>query len=423
MRESKVTEYNECSDIRLLTTVYGSMIDALLTGIQAYCNTLSARKAELVARETLTEGCSQIKDDVVIQYIKSGPKIEFTLQAVDSNGSVTKLEEGDRSLLMKCASITLFDIPSYEKPGTILGSLVFSESFMDSEIKVKMREGSTSINSSYLLLTDHIQRFHSWTHSKIKDDRELFESKLEDKTLHEHFGDLLLSGDPVNIGCASTLCMPPEEASLYAYENGLIIVCPQYGAIVLHGNHIRSARFYDGDSSNTVAVLVIEYHSTFVPFIPNHLRNEYGQIVLLFTPKSKAYKHLYSDVLYKWREDEDSPKVRRVDVLPENCHLMHNLIQHKYMSSSSKKIQTSLQKASVLLPHLYRFIDHFSASSVGWYPIPECDINKILKYKDDTDVVPEPEAEIIVTIISGVPGSYQDQMCDVLSNLSKEQNR
>ncbi|XP_060551102.1 dynein axonemal assembly factor 9-like, partial [Ruditapes philippinarum] len=196
--------------------------------------------------------------------------------------------------MVKCASITLYDIPSKEKPGSILGSLVFSETFLDSEIKVATKDGSVGMNSSYLLLTDHIPRHHCWTHTNLLEDKKLFQGKLENKSLSEHFGALLLSGDPINVGCASTLCMPPEEACLYAFENGLVIVCDQYGAIVLHGNHIRSARFYDGDTSNTVAVLVIEYHSTFVPFIPFHLRNDEGQLMLMFTPKSKAYKHLYS---------------------------------------------------------------------------------------------------------------------------------
>ena len=31
--------------------------------------------------------------------------------------------------------------------------------------------------------------------------------------------------------------------------------------------------------------------------------------------------------------------------------------------------------------------------------------------------------QIVVTILSGIPGSYQNNMADVLSNLSKEQNR
>ena len=47
---------------------------------------------------------------------------------------------------------------------------------------------------------------------------------------------------------------------------------------------------------NTVAVLVIEYQPNFVPFVPFHLVNEDCQLILLFAPKSKAYKHLYSDV-------------------------------------------------------------------------------------------------------------------------------
>jgi hypothetical protein len=50
--------------------------------------------------------------------------------------SSNSLTDGSRNLMVKCASITLYDIPSKEKPGSILGSLVFSETFLDSEIKV-----------------------------------------------------------------------------------------------------------------------------------------------------------------------------------------------------------------------------------------------------------------------------------------------
>ncbi|XP_053407607.1 dynein axonemal assembly factor 9-like isoform X1 [Mercenaria mercenaria] len=422
-QESKVTEYEASADLRLLTFLYGSMVDAVLTGIQAYCNTLSLKQAEEVAEETLYESCSGAKDDVVSGYVKTGPRIHFTLQAVDHSGCMHSLTEGTRNLMVKCASFTLYDIPSYEKSGTVLGSLVFSETFLDSEIKVSTKDGSVGINSSYLLLTDHIPRYHCWTHTGLSEDKKLFQTKLEDKSLSEHFGALLLSGDPINLGCASTLCMPPEEASLFAFENGLVILCEQYGAIVLHGNHIRSARFYDGDTSNTVAVLVIEYHSTFVPFIPFHLRNEEGQLMLMFTPKSKAYKHLYSQVLHTWREDADSPKVKVVSELPENCHLMHSLIQHHHSSTSSNRVKTALQKASVSLPHLYKFLDHFSASSVGWYPVPETDLRKVLRLPKNAEIEEEPEIEIVVAIISGIPGSHQEQMCDVLSKLSKDQNR
>ena len=50
------------------------------------------------------------------------------------------------------------------------------------------------------------------------------------------------------------------------------------------------------DTSNTVAVLLLEYQSTYVPFLPHHLQNDDCQLILMFTPKSKAYKHLYADV-------------------------------------------------------------------------------------------------------------------------------
>lgn len=424
-QEARVAEYEGCSDLRLMTVLYGCVIDAVLMGIQVYSSTLSLKQAADVAMETLRRECVGIGDGVVAEYLKRNSVVSFCLQAVDSGGCIVGLVEGQRSLLVKNACICLHDIPSLEKPSSEIGSIIFSESFLDSQIKIQGVDGSIHLDSTYLLLTDHIPRHQTWAYANVETDRKLFQAKLEADITLDNFGKLLLSGDPVHLGCGNTLCMPPKEATLYAYENGLVLLCPQYGAIVLHGNHITSARFYDGDSSSTVALLVLEYQSTFLPFLPFYLQNEECQLILLFTPKSKAYQHLYTDVLHAWREDtySDSPKVKRVKELPDNCQLLYNLVQHRYNWMSAAKVKTPLQMAASSLPHLYRFLDHFCVSSAGWYTIPESELCKVLQRAGTSDNQNTAENEIVVTILSGIPGSHQDQMCDVLSNLSKEQNR
>ncbi|WAR21358.1 CT194-like protein [Mya arenaria] len=406
---------------RLLTVLYGAMVDAVLAGIQAYSSTLGIKQAADAALEIFAAVCSEVKDDAVVQFLKGKPNITFSMVATDSHGIPVTLAEGKKSLLVKTTSLTISDIPSPDTPGTLLGSLVFSETFLDSQIQVLQKDGSLRLDGTYLLLTDHVPRYRAWAVTSLVDERKCLQQKLEGPSLKENFGDLLLSGDPIHLGCSRTHCLPPEEAILYAFENGLVILCPQYGAVALHGNHIRSAQFYDGDTSNTVAVLVLEYQSTFLPFLPFHLQNEECQLILMFTPKSKAYKHLYSDVLHTWRKDEDSPKVKRIDQLPDNCSLMHALLQHEYMELSMGKVKTALQKASSGLPHLYRFLEHFSLGSLGWLPVPETDLGAVLGRAGGQVV--DTEAEIVVTILSGVPGSHQQDMCDILTSMSKEQNR
>ena len=44
-----------------------------------------------------------------------------------------------------------------------------------------------------------------------EEDRKSLESKLEGHSLEENFGKLLLSGDPVSIGCSANLTYPPDE--------------------------------------------------------------------------------------------------------------------------------------------------------------------------------------------------------------------
>ena len=47
------------------------------------------------------------------------------------------VRDGERTLLVKCATMTMYDIPSCEKSGQTVGSLIFSESFLDSVLRVK----------------------------------------------------------------------------------------------------------------------------------------------------------------------------------------------------------------------------------------------------------------------------------------------
>ena len=47
------------------------------------------------------------------------------------------ISEGQRCLLVKCATMAMYDIPSSERIGQLAGSLVFSESFLDSVLRVK----------------------------------------------------------------------------------------------------------------------------------------------------------------------------------------------------------------------------------------------------------------------------------------------
>ena len=54
------------------------------------------------------------------------------------------------------------------------------------------------------------------------------------------------------------------SVSLYAYENGLILLNPHSGAIVLHGNHIKSAVFYDGVDSNIQPICFFYNFSEFI---------------------------------------------------------------------------------------------------------------------------------------------------------------
>ncbi|KAL3863388.1 hypothetical protein ACJMK2_005145, partial [Sinanodonta woodiana] len=303
-------------DMSILTHMYCAMIDAVEAGINTYSCTLSVTQASNKAEEVLIKQCSLMKDSFFLKYLQSRQQFTFTIEAVDNMGKYHKVDEGKRSLLIKTAMMTVYDIPSSERMGSKLGSLMFSESFQDSVLKVQTADGQIRLESDVLLLTDHIPRFHAWSVDNSAQSTRLLEILNKDSL--DKYGKLIMAGEPAYIGSETSLSYPPEEANLYVYKNGLIVSHPNIGATALHGCHLTSASFFDGDSPSIVALLVLECKSSMKSRLLPHLQSESMQIVLAFTPKTKANKLIFSEVLHQWKTESEMPPLKTLEDVPEN---------------------------------------------------------------------------------------------------------
>ncbi|KAL3863387.1 hypothetical protein ACJMK2_005144 [Sinanodonta woodiana] len=406
---------NHILDIRsvyyhyILTHMYCAMIDAVEAGINTYSCTLSVTQASNKAEEVLIKQCSLMKDSFFLKYLQS---------------RYHKVDEGKRSLLIKTAMMTVYDIPSSERMGSKLGSLMFSESFQDSVLKVQTADGQIRLESDVLLLTDHIPRFHAWSVDNSAQSTRLLEILNKDSL--DKYGKLIMAGEPAYIGSETSLSYPPEEANLYVYKNGLIVSHPNIGATALHGCHLTSASFFDGDSPSIVALLVLECKSSMKSRLLPHLQSESMQIVLAFTPKTKANKLIFSEVLHQWKTESEMPPLKTLEDVPENFKKMHALLQHRYETANPRSkvsVVTTLRKCVSSIPSFYRFLTHFEASSIVWLAIPEKDLPIILKRTGELTTTQESEDMIIVTVLLGLPWSHTTNLCDVLAGLNKEQNR
>ncbi|XP_021374940.1 uncharacterized protein C20orf194-like [Mizuhopecten yessoensis] len=308
----------EDEETRVLVQLYSAMVDSVMEGIQVYTKTLSEHKARAMAIDRLLDQCKMITNPSIQKYLQRRSNIVFKLEAANNGGCSCPVVDGQRSLKIKTVSLLLSDIPSVTHPGKVTGSLAFSEVFLDSVVKVQREDGTQYLDSEILILTANFPRFQAWHLSGGKNSPlPGIQDKLN-RGLGDQCGKLLIDGESVYAGTAKNLCRSPIEVQLYVYEHALIFLRPQSGAItILNKETLQSVQFYDGGTGSVIAVLFLVVKETAKLKLPTFLTSVNNHIYFSFMPKSKAYKHMFSEVLPTWKMESSLPTVVRCDSLPE----------------------------------------------------------------------------------------------------------
>ncbi|ELT97709.1 hypothetical protein CAPTEDRAFT_219651 [Capitella teleta] len=203
----------------------------------------------------------------------------------------------------------------------------------------------------------------------------LMGEQLESDNDHP-LGQLLVKGDGVHMSSAdlNIKCMNGQASF---FEDGVIFRADHIGYISIPKASLVSINFYDGNSSNIVALLIVEYQETFTEHLPYFLHNHQHHLVFAFQPKTKIYKALFSDLRYEL----------------------------------------------VWVFVIRSFMQHLAVSSVGRSSIPEDSFSVVLDGTVNENVVDGAKQELIVTVLAGVPGCHKEKLCKLLTGLSKEENR
>uniref|UniRef100_A0A8B9IZ04 Chromosome 20 open reading frame 194 n=1 Tax=Amazona collaria TaxID=241587 RepID=A0A8B9IZ04_9PSIT len=334
---------------------------------------------------------------------------------VDLDCLITPLDNEDSLSLIKTASMMVFDIPDLLTGKGCLGSVVFSESFLTSQIQVKEKDGSINSESSHIILTAPIPRYASWLVSTPK--------LLENKSF---LGTLLTGGDGAYI-YSSNPQAKPAEGKVYFFSDGILFSDPHHGSISISKNHMSSISFYDGDSTSIVAALFIDYKSSLLAHLPIEFHTRDNFLMIALFPKRKIYKAFYSQVFSSWQNQANSGLSLRV-------------VQEEFLSVDQKRIHSSVQKLfnslpfpsgercrelklSAALPELERFVQHFTVSSVSQKPVMRAHLPIVLQ---QSDIIPDSKAEsdkVVITIITGLPGCRSSDLCAFLVTFNKEHGR
>uniref|UniRef100_A0A8B9CEC8 Dynein axonemal assembly factor 9 n=1 Tax=Anser brachyrhynchus TaxID=132585 RepID=A0A8B9CEC8_9AVES len=377
--------------VMLLSQIYTAVVEAVLAGIECYA-------------KTSTESKKYIACFSPVRFLFYSSKIAFQIQAVNNHGRFVSLP----------ASMMVFDIPDLLTGRGCLGSVVFSESFLTSQIHIKEKDGSINSETSHIILTAAIPRYASWLVST---------QKFEDKSF---LGTLLTGGDGAYIYSSNPQAMP-AEGKLYFFSDGILFSDPHHGSISISKDHMNSLCLYDGDSTSIVAALFIDFKSSLLTHLPIEFHTRDNFLMIALFPKTKIYKAFYSQVFSSWQNQRNSGFCLRV-------------VQEEFLSVAQKRLHSSGQKLfnylsfpsgercselkiSAALPELERFVQHFTVSSVSREPIMRAHLPILLQ---QSEIIPESKAEsdkVVITIITGLPGCRSSDLCAFLVTFNKEHGR
>uniref|UniRef100_A0A673C454 Si:ch211-194c3.5 n=1 Tax=Sphaeramia orbicularis TaxID=375764 RepID=A0A673C454_9TELE len=214
-----------------------------------------------------------------------------------------------------------------------------------------------------------------------------------------------------------------QKGKIVFFSEGILFIHSQYGSITISKDHISSLKFYDPDTS-AVASLFVEYEKSLLPHLPFPLHSADQCLVFALQPRSKSHRAFYS-------------KVR-----PSACHILqgsgatlhmiylpfsfrHSKLQklHDSQEPPVAKRRGSMKTSYSQLPEQDMFLQHFALSSIGQEPIlfdhlgalfPSAELRKPATSQGD---------KVVITIITGLPGSHKKRLCDFLVKFSKEHGR
>ncbi|XP_074128929.1 dynein axonemal assembly factor 9 isoform X1 [Sminthopsis crassicaudata] len=410
--------------VRQLCRIYTAVVEAVLAGIACYAKTSSLSKAREMARLTLWDMLASFEMKKLKAVLRQ--KVAFNIHAVNNQGRIVPLNSEDSLYSVKTASMIIYDIPELKRKKECLGSIVFSESFLTSQISVKEKDGSVTTETSYMILTASIRRFCSWLvediEVKLSEKAQLLVKKTE-----SFLGTHLTGGEKAYIYSSNAQAWP-EEGKIHFFSNGLLFSHRHYGSITISKNHMNSICFYDGNSTSVVAALLIDFKSSLLPYLPVEFHTQSNFLMIAFFPKSKMYQAFYAEVFSPWQH-------------PANSELALKVIQEDGLSEEQKRLYSNMQKLftaqslpvgergnqlkilNARLPDLDRFLPHFAICSVSREPVMSSHFPLLLQQGEIEPAQKEENDKVIMNIVTGLPGCHATDLSAFLVSLHKEYGR
>ncbi|XP_061600312.1 uncharacterized protein C20orf194 homolog isoform X1 [Cololabis saira] len=404
------------TEVLVLSQIYSAAVQGVLSGIKSYSFTCSSTKAKDAAEKTFLRTLDSVGLHHYCRPLRS--KCKFSIQAVNKQGMIIPLSDEDNRYFVKIASLIVHDIPDLEGKTGSFGSVVFSESFLESSINIQQRDGTVSSDSCYTILTAAVPRYACWLmESDVKQSEQA--KHLAMKEEGSFLGNVLSVADAAYV-FSSGQFSSPEEGKILFFSEGLLFIHSHYGCITLSKDHIKSINFYDPDSSS-VASLFVEYEMSLLPHLPFPLHSSDRCLAFALQPRSKSHKAFYSKVLSMCKTSESKLGLQLLDQerLSPNHKKMHTRLQQLHESQEPPLAKRSLKTPCSQLEEQEMFLQHFALSSISVEPILYDHLEVLFPSAELRAPAPRQGDKIVITIITGLPGSHKKRLCNFLVQLHK----
>uniref|UniRef100_UPI00358EF95A dynein axonemal assembly factor 9-like n=1 Tax=Myxine glutinosa TaxID=7769 RepID=UPI00358EF95A len=358
------------------------------------------------------------------------PKMEFYIMAVRDGKRNIPVDEEMHHFSVKNARMTVWDVPDLDDGMGILGSVMFSESFLDSRIMARDSDGTHFVNSRHVVLTMSIPRYAIWMIGET-DISDLENSRKLVKIAGSDCLGNRLSAARRACACvvSSSVLSSINEGELSFFSAGLAFVHLRR-VFVIPMSEFTALKVFDKNSSTAVVMLVIKYKKTFLPLIPWDLQNSSSCLAFGFWPKSLVHREFYSKVLPIWRQNgvqstTDWGLMEKEDLSREE-HRLYMRLETFYRSSvSTSQAEKQLLHFAAADPDFGSFMRHFGLSSAGPSHLRPTELPVLLHETCVKDLSPQvtPNDKIIITIITGLPGSFKLDLCSSLVSTNRDRDR
>lgn len=211
------------------------------------------------------------------------------------------------------------------------------------------------------------------------------------------------------------------------FTEGILFLHPQYGTITLPRSLISIIKLYDLDSSSVVAALFVQYEAALLSHLPFPLHSDDHCLVFSLQPRSQSHRAFYSKVLPVWQGSDSGLSLQLVDreQLTWDQRNMHSRLQwlHDCHAPPVAKRRGSLKASYSQLPEQDMFLQHFALSSVGQEPIQDDHLGPLFSTPDTRNPLAGRTDKVVITIISGLPGSHKNRLVNFLVQLNREGGR